>query len=266
MNRIVEWLYRKLCRIKLHCYFHNFESLIWMHAMNLLWGMRRGNVQFTSSISQTVSVDVISVYTMRDAVWCWHHTMRDTVSCWHHTMRDTVSCRVYTYSMLSQLRIHFQWQKTGVRVSGNKCTFNIQCCLMRALQREFRHRSLFPVFFMIFWFWAVIPKLTILLRLFYKQYTKSNTYVCDRYPYQNSSPFLLHFFFVSIFEQHLTQLNFSAYIIVYIIFNKGSYFDKPCILEFLSTYAFHVSLVRNTSSYSISHAPVSDMVLQNPMN
>ena len=60
-----------------------------------------------SNVSQTVYVDIISVY----------------------TMRVTVSCCVYIYSMLSEPRILFPWQYTGVTVSENKCSFHIQCCL-----------------------------------------------------------------------------------------------------------------------------------------
>jgi hypothetical protein len=54
MSRLVEWLYRKFNRIKLHFYFHNFEPFIWLHAMKYLWVMSCPIVQFTSKVSQTV--------------------------------------------------------------------------------------------------------------------------------------------------------------------------------------------------------------------
>jgi hypothetical protein len=126
--------------------------------MKPLWGIRSTNVQFTSNSSQSVSVDIISEY----------------------KMRDTVSCRIYIYSILSELRILFQWQNIGLTISGNKFPFHIQCYLMRALQRDLHHRSLFPVLFMMFWFWAFFSFSTLLLMLSYKPDIKRNSYVCDR--------------------------------------------------------------------------------------
>jgi hypothetical protein len=70
---------------------------------------------------------------------------------------------------------------------------------------------------------------------------------------------------VLIYDQHLTYI-FLLYGTVYIDVHKGNYFDKCCIFEVLLPFAFRESFQRITSPYSISHAHISAMFLQNKGN
>ena len=153
-----------------------------MHATTPLWGMSYPNVQVTSNASQTVSVDITSV--------C--------------TTRDTVSCLFDINSIFSEPRILFPCQNIVLTVSGNKCTFHIQCCLMRAVRRVSHHRSLFTVLFMIFWCWTFFPFVTLLLMLFYKQDIKRNSYDCDRSSCLIFKLIFYNILLISVSDQHLT--------------------------------------------------------------
>jgi len=144
--------------------------------------MSCSNEQIPFNVSQTVSLDIISIY----------------------TMRYTVSCRTLTYAMHSELRILFPCQNIVLTVSGNKCTFHIQCCLMRAVRRVSHHRSLFTVLFMIFWCWTFFPFVTLLLMLFYKQDIKRNSYDCDRSSCLIFKLIFYNILLISVSDQHLT--------------------------------------------------------------